>query len=140
MLRLHVSIQSSTNVHVSILYHEPFDCLIYKRKMKFQSTLQNLGKNQLCRTDRNRNANQSGSNRWCPWDQYFPQVSCFTPSSQWLWVMIWWADITTCCCCCCSPFICLYPSFLISRRLVNLLEHLINFPASCCWIFFLSFK
>lgn len=110
---------------------------IYKHTMKFQSPLQSLRKKpQLCRTDRNRNANQSGSSRWYVWKaNFFPLLSFidFTPPSQWLWVIVRWANVPTCCSS--SPFICLYPFFLLSRRLVKLLEQLLNFSASCCWTF-----
>lgn len=63
-------IRSMTNRSVFCILSVSLFCIlshladhIYKHMMKFQSPLQSLRK-CLCRTDQNRNANQSGSNRW----------------------------------------------------------------------------
>lgn len=142
VLRLHISIQSLTNEHVSSV-SRAFWLIIFTNIRWNSSHLYKACEKKLCRTDQNRNVNQSGSNRWyvCR-ANFFPLLSFvdFTPPSQWLWVMIRWADVATCCSS--SPFICLYPSFLLFRRLVKLLEHLAKF---FCWLLLnlfspLSFK
>lgn len=137
VLRLHISIQSLINEHVPLPYLEPLGWSYLQTYNEIPVTFTKPEKKtQLCRTDRNRNTNQSGSSRWYVWKaNFFPLLSFidFTPPSQWLWVIVRWANVPTCCSS--SPFICLYPFFLLSRRLVKLLEQLLNFSASCCWTF-----